>query len=88
MQAIDLNDEQVELRQIGSHEGGQLFRRQGGTDAAPPISTRRCQSSNWPSTFGSRAARPNRRVETLISIRSIAPNLRSGCKAKPLNTWP
>ena len=29
MQAIDLNDEQVELRQVGSHEGGQLFRRQG-----------------------------------------------------------
>ncbi|MGY3695808.1 hypothetical protein ACVIGA_005888 [Bradyrhizobium sp. USDA 3240] len=73
MQPVDLDHQKVERGQIGGHEVSQPRRRQ----RYEPPRGRRLRNPDpggaGTSPSGSRTARPNRRVDTLISIRFIAP---------------
>lgn len=72
MQPVDLDHQKVERGQIGSHEVGQPRRRE--RDEPPRGRRLRLPDPGGAGTSpsGSRTARPNRRVDTLISIRFIA----------------
>src|SRR3982074_1471440 len=75
MQPVDLDHQKVERGKIGSHQGGQPPRRPA--DTAPTLREAAAFETPDPggagtSPSGSRTARPNRRVDTLISIRFIA----------------
>jgi hypothetical protein len=88
MQAIDLDDQQVELGQVGRHPLGQLFgdsatnRREAADFEVPsPVMI-------GTSPSGSRTARLSLRVDTLISIRFMAqrPSQSSACAAVQLGS--
>lgn len=93
VQAVDLDHQKVELRQIRGHPRGHAFRRQRHEPARSGRLRGAITGDRRQITLGQRTARLSLRVDTLISIRFIAqrPSQSSACAAVQVGSttsWP